>query len=186
MAYMALALALCMVGICHGVKDDISTGVPEKDWFRAVDHLSSLNDFCDNWEGARCLHMFDLFSFSRCVSSRFERAGYRTQSFDIKTHWSQDLLAKAGFLLALGIAMEFHLLCLQVDQVFVFFVSIKFLGHVCFFLYNFNAVLKSGHTHFFSSPNPQRLCDDALFMVAPPCSLFVAISSSIHRRQDAG
>ena len=86
--------------------DDISTVTPEEDWFRAAEHVPFLETWCRNWEGLRDLDCFDFFSYSRRVSCRFERHGFRARSFDIRASRNEDLLSRSGFLLALGFAME--------------------------------------------------------------------------------
>lgn len=88
--------------------DDISTVVEEQNWFKAAEHLASLDEWCHNWEGIRGLRNVDLFSYSRRISSRFSLAGYRAINYDIRTTPAQDLLSQSGFHIALGMCMELH------------------------------------------------------------------------------
>lgn len=108
--FILVWLAWFSVGTC-GAKtstndQDMSTGLTEKDWFRASEHLAELNAYCEQWEGLRSVHIFDFFSYSRRVSCSFERKGFRARSYDIRSSPSEDILSRAGFYLALHCVLQ--------------------------------------------------------------------------------
>ena len=108
--FILFSLAWFSAGVCGAKmpkKDlDMSTGLREKDWFVASEHLDEIGAYCQQWEGLRSLHLFDFFSHSRRVSCSFEGKGFRARSYDIRSSPSEDILSRAGFYLALHCVLQ--------------------------------------------------------------------------------
>lgn len=104
----ALLFSAANVCVAAGAKrvDDISTSHHESQWFKAENHFEEVKMWCQEWEGIRMRHCFDCFSYSRRVSSSFEKFGFRACNFDIRCSPEQDLLSRNGFFMALGQCME--------------------------------------------------------------------------------
>lgn len=192
--FILLWLAWFSLGTCGAKtqkKDlDMSTGLTEKDWFVASEHLAELDAYCEQWEGLRSLHIFDFFSHSRRVSCSFERKGFRARSYDIRSSPSEDILSRAGFYLALHCVLQsyscrtrpaFNSSCISLRFSMILFVF--FLG--CWGDVEGARRISSDFPTVWFSNVCHRLCDHALLMAAPPCCLFVSISASAHRRTAA-
>lgn len=103
-----IAALLCTTLVSAAVAgDDASTSVAEAEWFAAGQQFEDLSTWCQQWRGERPLYMFDMYSASSKVSKTFLAHGYLAESYDIKKTQAQDVLTRAGFMLALDLAMQY-------------------------------------------------------------------------------
>lgn len=164
---------------------DASTSVPEEQWYHASHDWVSLMQHCVGWHGRRRYMCVDVFSHSKKFAQTFIRRGYDAMAFDIKTDSSQDITSKAGFLLLLDLILAKlgNTLCsVRICQAFACSklvcpqVTILSLGELDVFWW------------WVATANcfclQLRTKDGAFLPIAPPCSLFVGISSGTHRRSE--
>ena len=156
---------LLVVG--HGARhDDMSTSTPEGQWFRACENMDELSSFCERWNGPCHMKCVDLFSASKRVARTFQRYGHSACSFDIMNDKNEDILSPCGFYRALVLALSF------LDRLLNMFSLSEASPMILLEKVSKKSAL------FMRT----RLVSSGLLLAAPPCSLWVPISQSVHRR----
>ena len=85
---------------------DVAAGLDEIQWFDASKHVPELEVYCQAWRGDRCLHLVDLFSASKGLSSAFLKMQFKAQAFDIHSNRQEDILAEHGFYRAVDLVLK--------------------------------------------------------------------------------
>jgi len=85
---------------------DVAASVDEIQWYDASKHFPELEAYCQCWHGDRCLHLVDLFSASKRLSSAFIKMQFKAQAYDIHSSRQEDILAEPGYYRALDLVLQ--------------------------------------------------------------------------------